>query len=152
MEVAFICIPMPDCYRTFMSVVTMERRSIERIPKLVMSDCYWLLCIRDSTLGRTSGLRAGRYGVRILVGAGDFSLIRDFQTVFGAHQHSVQWVLRGFSGWWLTLTSPASGSEVTNEWSSTSFIAAFEGFRVQICTSHPEVLGDFIILSKQMSG
>jgi hypothetical protein len=52
----------------------------------------------------------------------------------------------------MALTSPASGPEVTNEWSFTSLVAAFEGFRVQICTSHPEVLGDFIILSKQMSG
>jgi hypothetical protein len=52
----------------------------------------------------------------------------------------------------MTLTSPASGPEVTNEWSFTYFIAAFKRFRVQICISHPKVLGDFIILSKQTSG
>jgi hypothetical protein len=93
MEVAFICIPMPECYKTFMSVVTMERRNIERIPKFIMSDCYWVLCSRDSILGRAIGLRAVRSGVRILVGAGDVSILRDFQTGFGAHQHSLQWIL-----------------------------------------------------------
>ena len=55
-----------------MSVVTMERRNIERIPKFIVSDCYWILCSQDSTLGTASGLRAGRSGVRILVGVGDF--------------------------------------------------------------------------------
>jgi hypothetical protein len=95
MEVAFICIPVLHCHKTFMSVVTMERRIIERIPKFIMNDCYWVLCSRDSILGRAIGLRAGRSGVRILVGAGDFSLLRDFQIGFGAHQHSVHWVL----GW-----------------------------------------------------
>ena len=78
-----------------MSIVTMERRNIERIPEFIMSDCYWLLCSRYSTLDTASGLRAGWSGVRILVGAGDFSRIQDFQTYFGAHQHSVQWVLSG---------------------------------------------------------
>lgn len=38
MEVAFICIPVLDCYKTFMSVVTMEGRNIERIPKFIMSE------------------------------------------------------------------------------------------------------------------
>jgi hypothetical protein len=89
MEVAFICIPVLLCHKTFMSVVTMERRNIERIPKFIMNYCYWVLCSRD----RAIGLRAGRSGVRILVGAGDVSLLRDFQIGFGAHQHSVQWVL-----------------------------------------------------------
>jgi hypothetical protein len=95
MEVAFICIPMLDCYtrKTFMSVVRMEMRNIERIPKFIMSDCYWVLCSRESILGRASGLRAGWFGVRILVGAGDVSLLLNFQTGFGAHQHSVQCVL-----------------------------------------------------------
>lgn len=78
-----------------MSVVTMERRNIERIPKFIMSDCHWVLCSRDSILGTASGLRAGRSAVRILVGAGDVFLLRVFQTGFGAHQHSVQWVLGG---------------------------------------------------------
>lgn len=72
----------------------MARPNIERIPKFIISDCYWVLCSRGSILGRAVGLWAGRSGVRTLVGA-DVSLLRDFQTGCGAHQHSVQWVLGG---------------------------------------------------------
>ena len=71
----------------------MEMRNIERIPKFIMSDCYLVLCSRDSILGRASGLRAERSGVRVLVGAGDVYLLRDLQTGYGAHLHSVQWIL-----------------------------------------------------------
>jgi len=79
---------------------------------------------RSSVVGTPSRLRARRYGIQVLAGAGDFSLFRNVQTGSGAHT-----VIRfnGYRGYIAGVKRsgsednllPPSSAEVKKEWSYT---------------------------------